>query len=42
VVLNRWARYRNRPGMCSTCGYDISSIRAGAACPECGHGNVIR
>lgn len=39
-----WPRGRmlakgSRAGCCVRCGYDLSGLAAGSACPECGSGN---
>jgi hypothetical protein len=31
-----WWRWRERPGVCRACGYSLSGLAGGAACPECG------
>ena len=35
-----WCRDRRRfaPGLCQRCGYDLSGLPPGGACPECGKG----
>jgi len=43
VSLGAWRRtHRRRRAQCQRCGYDLSGLGAGSACPECGHPSVAR